>query len=383
MKQRKRLFEKIVDFSRNSFFGMVSDFDINLSESRAFLESLEEPKDDFERSYAQYLCQVFLRNKRALFILNLGCAIITLPYILKCLLTKVKSAEKKDLVCAIAKKNQPKIPKSLIDGTTSCIITVDHEYVSLNGSDLKLIWKIFLSHPFSPYYLLHIIIKLSIYRGFINKYNPQAIVVNEEFSCVSSIMTYYCELHGIEHINILHGEKDFYIRDSFFRFNKCYVWDEWYVKLFESLRAAKGQFVIEVPPCFVLKRNEYSYIDLVDYKYYLEGNDKLEEIAQSIHKLKNFGYSIKVRPHPTFTDVNKMMCFFEPDEIEDCNVSTEESIMGTKNAISLYSTVLLQAYFSGINVVIDNVNFSMQYKKLKDLKYILIGKKHTKLSDVL
>ena len=383
MKQRKRFYERIVDFTRNNFFGIISDFEVDIAKSKDYLDSQKEPKDDFERSYAQYRCQAYLRNKTALFVLNIGCAFLVIPYIVICLVKKICKDKEKDIVFAIAKKNQPKIPQSLLDKYENRLITIDQEAISLDGYDMKFMWRMFLKHPLSMYFFLHVVVKISIYRGFIKKYNPRILVVNEEFSCVSSIMTLYCEQQGIEHICIMHGEKDFYIRDSFFRFNKCYVWDEWYVKLFESLRAFKGQFVVEVPPCFVLNRDNTSIKEIIDYKYYLEGNEKLEEISQSLHQLKESGYSIKVRPHPTFTDVEKVRKYFVSSEIEDCSVSTEESIMGTNNAISLYSTVLLQAYFSGINVVIDDVNFTMQYEKLKDLKYILIGKEHTKLSDIL
>ena len=59
--------------------------------------------------------------------------------------------------------------------------------------------------------------------------------------------------------------------------------------------------------------------------------------------------------------------------IEDLNsISINESLGRTKNAISLYSTVLFQAYCSKINYFVDNVTNEKKYLKLKELGYILI-----------
>jgi len=384
MKGNKRLYDRIVGFTSSEFFGMVSDFNADIPQEKEFLWSIKEPRDDFERSYAQYCCQASLRNKWSLILLNIGCAFILIPYILKCRFKKVQLVEKKDAVIALAEKDQPKIPASLRENLGDIRVTIQHEKACLNAFDIKFIWKLYKRYPFSFYFILHIIYKLGLYRGFIEMYNPQTMVVSEEFSCVSSTLTYYCEQLGIEHINIMHGEKDYYIRDAFFRFHKCYVWDDWYIELFKSLRADKSEYVVEIPSCFKLDnaRREFNGT-LVDYKYYLWGNEKIDEIAKGLHQLKSDGYSIKVRPHPSFTDPDKLKGYFSKDEIEDCSVSTEVSLVGTKNAISLYSTVLLQAYLSGINVIIDNLNFPDEYTKLRELKYILIGKDHERFSEIL
>ena len=381
MSSKKGLYNGIIRLTSSDFFGMTSDFNADITKEKEFLWSINEPKDDFERSYAQYRCQAFLRNKWSLFILNVGCALAMIPYLIKCRFAHVNFKEKKDAVFAIVLKNQPKIPSSLLMKYNNRYVTIDHEEACLNGYDLLFMWRLFKKRPFSAYFLFHLLIKISIYRGFIVKYNPKMLVVNEEFSCVSSTMTLYCEQQGIEHVNIMHGEKDYYIRDSFFRFHKCYVWDRWYIALFQSLRADKSEFVVEIPPCFKLDKPDEGIT--VDYKYYLWGNEKLEKIAQCLHMLKNKGFTIKVRPHPTFTNAEKLRNYFSEDEVEDCSLSTEVSLVQTRNAISLYSTVLLQAYFSGINIVIDNLNFPDEYAKLKELKYILIGKKHDMLSEIL
>lgn len=62
----------------------------------------------------------------------------------------------------------------------------------------------------------------------ITKYQSKAIVVHNEYSFTSSILTAYCETRNVLHINVMHGEKMYYIRDSYFRYDRCYVWDAYY-----------------------------------------------------------------------------------------------------------------------------------------------------------
>ena len=357
---------------------------VDIPKSRAFLNSITEPQDDLERSYAQYRCQCYLRNRLGNIVLNIACAFVILPYIIKCRLNKVNSIENQDAVFSISINDKSIIPLSLLEKYNKAKITSEYEGFCLNAYDMKFIREAWCRHPFDTYFLMHLMFKISIYRCFIEKYHPQAIVINDEYASISSVMTCYCERQGIAHIDVMHGEKLFYIRDSFFRFTKCYVWDEGYIELFKSLRADKNEFVVEVPPSLKFERTEeMRCCPIVDYSYYLFGNDMLEEIAASLHTIKDAGYTIKVRPHPTYTDLGKVARLFTEDEIEECSVPIATSVMTSRNVISLYSTVLLQAYLSGVNVVIDDLNFAEEYKKLKEVKYMLVEKEHMRLSVVL
>ena len=80
-------------------------------------------------------------------------------------------------------------------------------------------------------------VKLAMYRYQYEVYHPKAMIVDEEYSYTSSFLTEYCHRLGVEHIDIMHGEKLYFIRDTFFCFDRCYVWDGYYRDLFCQLRA--------------------------------------------------------------------------------------------------------------------------------------------------
>lgn len=380
----ERLFDRAVSIIRTGFLGSKSQYEVDLDKSMNFLKSIKEPKDSFERSFAQYKCQCFLRNTIANALLNVGSFFLIVPYVIVCLIKSVQYKEKKDIVYTISILDKTIIPDSLRSDYPSEYITGEYDGICLTKYDLSFIYGLIKRYPFSCFLIFKAIIKISIYRCFIEEYRPHAIAINSEFSCVSSIMTRYCEQQGIRHINIMHGEKLLYIRDSFFEFSKCYIWDEFYKKLFTELRAKGGQFVIERPQSVIFDVKRYrDNFKIIDYKYYLFENSQVKQIAHVMHLLKSKGYTIKVRPHPAYSDMNVIKKYFNDNEIEDIAISIEESVSNTYNAISLVSTVLTQAYYSGVNVIIDDMNYREKYMRLKDLKYILLDKQLTVLSDLI
>lgn len=380
----KKLINNTILQLRIKGFGWKSQYDIDVPDSISFMNKIEEPTDDIDRSYAQYRCQCYLMTKTALLVYNLSSFFLIIPYIIKCRLCSIKEHGNADAVYTISIKDKSIIPSSLRKKFKSERITDLYEGFKLNVYDLKFILKLWKRHPFSFFFIHRIIFKISIYRYFIEKYHPKAIVINAEYSSTSSVMTMYCETQGISHINIMHGEKLLNLRDSFFRFTKCYVWDEYYISLFRQLRAAEGQFVIERPQSLVFDVDAHKgEIPHCDYKYMLFSNKKLDQIRQVITQLKEKGYAVMVRPHPSYTDLEQLRCLFNEDEIEDTKISVQTSVANTDNVISLVSTVLLQAYFSNINVVIDDVVYRDEYNKLEELGYILLNKKHAKLSEIL
>ena len=73
--------------------------------------------------------------------------------------------------------------------------------------------------------------------------------------------------------------------------------------------------------------------------------------------------------------------YVKDEQIELPEVNILESISSTQNIVGVYSTVLTQAYFNGLNVILDDMSEKKQYESLKDLEYILIDKVSERLSD--
>lgn len=227
------------------------------------------------------------------------------------------------------------------------------------------------------------------YSFAIKTYSPKAIICCSEYSFTSSFMTQYCASKNVELINVMHGEKVFFMRDAFFRFNRCYVWNDYYVKLLSSLKAEKTQFIVELPPSMqFLHERKFVVKKCVDFTYYLaaESNEELIIIKNALEKILNNknNTSIAVRPHPRYTNIEFANDLFKQFMIEDVNAITiEESILRTKNAIAVYSTVLNQAYNNGTNIVIDDISSPFRYNKLHAVKYIFADTNAQKLSDLV
>ena len=120
-----------------------------------------------------------------------------------------------------------------------------------------------------------------------------------------------------------------------------------------------------------------------DYTYYLQINtlDELSRIEKFLRKLKKDN-RISIRPHPVYSKMEDVKKVFEDYNIEDCEqVSIETSILRTQNVVSFYSTVLYQAYLNGTDVVVDDISHPKEFRRLKELNYIMLAKKHGLLSE--
>jgi hypothetical protein len=265
---------------------------------------------------------------------------------------------------------------------------IHQDYLSenkLTKSDDALIKDLLKKYWRNPYFVLKCAMKIGLYSQHINTYNPKAIITFSEFSFTSSLLTYYCNLRGIEHINIMHGEKLFNIRDSFVGFDRFYVWDEHYINLFIQLRAKKNQFKVEIPKVLSLKvYNDDNYDYVITYYLGNECESELTSIINDLSRLDIPSDKICIRYHPRYSDKELVKKIFHGYIIENpYEVDIEKSLSMTKYAVSLYSTVLYLAYINGKEVVINDLSIPKKYEMLDNLNYIMISKPHIKLSDLL
>lgn len=352
-----------------------------------------EPKEKkyINRSYAQYRCQMENKSIFKKLILNILSFILILPFILLSLL-KTKnnykdSIQEVDNIAIYWVDNPSVIPDSL--KLKYEFKKVEKKYF-LNKEDIIFLWKeIIKSYPFSFYFHFKIIFKMAIYRYNIEKYNPNCFIVFSEYSFTSSILTKFCNHNSLKHINVMHGDKLFYIRDSFFKFDKCYVWDGHYKELFIELKADPQQFVVETPKNFILNQKSMVECQKESNKpkltYYLQmgQKDQLEIIKENLNKLTS-NFDIIIRPHPRYCDTELVNEIFDNFKIEDTKkIDIFQSLTNTEYVTSLYSTVLYQGYLYQKKLIIDDLIDKRYYTKLKELNYIIINKPHVKLSDLI
>lgn len=361
-------------------------FDVPMARQKAFLESLPEPKDLLDRSYAQYRCQMML-ERPILRVMYQVAAMLLLPVYRRQLLRRPapRKEETADAVFAFGGSDTI-LPRSLRQEFPGVRQVRDFQNaLFLTGEDCSFLRELARRYPTAFYFRFKCMAKLAMYRSLYETYRPKAFIVSEEYSYTSSFLTEYCRRLGVEHINVMHGEKFYDIHDAFFCFDRCYIWDQFYRDLFCELRAEPTQFRIELPPS-MQPWDAQGVEKTVDYTYYLqiETPRMLENIAESLQKLRKSGVKVAVRPHPVYSDMETVRRLFSDFEIEEKNtVSIETSILRTRHVIGLYSTVLYQAYINHVPVVIDDLTKPERVSQLAELKYMMLSQSHTLLSEVI
>lgn len=376
----KQIFEKL-----NVIHGV---FDIPVSKQQSFLEKLPEPKDDLERSYCQYRCQIFLMRKGVPFLLNC-MAFLLLPIYFLRLHTEdkhVKEDTSNNCATVLFAGNRNVIPDSLKTEFEIIQIKDFQSHLRLDQNDKDYLRKVRKRYPFAFYFCFKCMMKIAMYSSAIASYAPKAVICSEEYSFTSSLLTDYCHRKRVEHINFMHGDKEYYIRDSFFRFDRFYVWTHHVINLFSDLRAPVEQFLLERPQCLYIS-NKYTELEPVDYTYYLqiESATQVERILRIMSILRERGAKVALRPHPLYNDHTKFLyqdsrgfIIEHPEEI-----TIEDSLLRTGCAIARYSTVLFQAVCNGIPIVIDDISIPDDYKRLKDIRFICLNMVHRLLSELL
>lgn len=375
-------------------FGESSNFrKINIEDNKKYINSIYKKYEKniasednlesyFYRSFLQYKCQIYGLSLIIKFINNLisVIAILIFTLIIGIYSLFFKSSKQrffrnnKNAIFA-RKIKEDLIPYSVcnkckIFSKISKGLIIDNNGFIFLKYFLKLFW-------FEPYFILKCMVKISFYGFLCSKYNPSAIITSSEYSFTSSVLTAYLKNKEILHINIMHGDALFDIRDSFFRFSECYVWDKHYMDLYKNLYAYEKQFKMGIPPRHKkLKDNKIFLQDNKILKFYWASEKEKEEllyIFNGLNKLRKNGFKIIIRYHPLhkeyFFRYITPYCdnfIIEKPECKDIY----NSLLETNYVLATYSTVLLEASMMGRMPVINDYGNNIAI--LEKLDYILI-----------
>ena len=360
----------------------TNDFFIPYKKQKDILEEIYKNNFQdtyFSRSYCQYLCQKKIYKQNYYFLNFLSFFIIQFIVIFFKFFRKNIIKEKK--INIIYFGIEKTIPKKFFKYKMKKL----ENLFFLTAKDIKYFKNDILKKSKKQYYFaLKILLKIATYRYNIEKYSPRIFLVTSEYSWTSSILTEFCEKNKIFHINYMHGDKKYFIRDSFFKFHRCYIWDEHYKEIFLKLKAFKEQFKVIEYSSFI---PEIKIKEKVYNTYYLQADETVEEVNKIIKILKKLeiktGYIGKIRCHPIYT-IQKIKSII-PIEMFDLEKNIYYSIERSNYIISKTSTVLYEAYIMGSNgIIIDDVTQDKKnYDYLKELKWISIFKPHQRLSELV
>ncbi len=352
---------------------------------RAYLEKFPEPKDDMERGYYQYCCQAKLRGRLLNALISLAGFPVTLLLMLK---YRKSAAPEKAEPCenraVLFRDGKPaNIVPTVLRDEFSQMVEDPIEGSYLRKEDLSYLWELIRRYPFSWQFILKCTVKIARYRYAMEKYAPKALIVCNEYSFTSSVLTEFCGRNQVELVNVMHGEKMYFMRDTFFHFHRCFVWDAFYADLFKRLRAEPNQFTVALPPSMVFTENNVE--KSVDYTYYMgaEDGEALKRVVACLKQLAAKGNRVAIRPHPRYSNMEHVREQTDGTMIliEDTKAITiEHSLLRSRHAIAAFSTVLNQARYNGTRVVIDDVSNPEAFKKLNEVEYVMLNTEHTLLS---
>jgi hypothetical protein len=321
-------------------------------------------------SWAQYLCHKTLYPKSTWFILNFFSAIFYLPL----LLYLFSRSLKKSPITPINRISIFRLPDGFDpDGT---IRTEKLPTGQLKTKYFHDIFELIRKAPNAPYFLFKSTWKLAMYMELIELHKPQEIYVSQEMNFESSLITNFLKSKSISHNNVMHGEKLFNIKDAFSSFTKIFVWEPYYVELFENLKCEYGEYHLfnPIPPQIPGAKKTHAL------KYYHQISSSRDEFKIVLENLKNFAQQKKceviVRPHPRHSqkyEIEELKT--KGIEIEYASVGIYESIKSARYVCSEFSTVLYQAHLMGKELVIDN-SFPERALRIKELGLIIYEKPH-------
>lgn len=345
---------------------------------RKIIESFPEPRDAVERSYFQYVCQkkryASLTYRALCSVANLA-ALVPLVYFVA-----FKHRDDDSEVSGSSESasavflGQPhildRLPNSLRDRYDE--IDADLQYgMLMTKRERQLIRDIWARYPLSFLFVLKCAMKIMAYCDIIDKSGAKAIIATSEDSYTSSILTHYCRMRSVRHINIMHGEILYGLARTFFSFDECIVWDEYYKGLCLRMRAESAQFKVDIPEG-LLYRGDSS--NMVGATYYFQ-NQTREQMIEIKKALDHLGVSYRVRPHPIYTNMDNLNLVFGGETIEDFDdVPIEQSIMGSEMLIAKSSTVLFQGYINKKKVVIDDLSDPCSFSQARESGYIMANK---------
>ncbi|WP_425918248.1 polysialyltransferase family glycosyltransferase [Acinetobacter sp. TSRC1-2] len=307
-----------------------------------FFESLKintKKNDYLGRSFLQYKCQIKDEKKIInLLIVLLIPIFILIPVILLIIFNKKKLKQSDSKIIAVLPESKF-LPK-VFDNKE--VFWVEKSYKrNFNFKDLIFCYTFIFKYLFFPYFWLKCLYIVLSYSGIV-KTCAKEILVSNEYSFTSSILTKYINSYGKICSNCMHGEKVLCLRDCFSTYDKFYVWDDFYIKVLREMDV-QAKFIVSSCSALDLELSQNEG-DIIFFLQGFEDIADLEVIHKKMNKLSElYSGNIFVKPHPRYPN-SDLNIVFKNDEI--LNIPFEDAVKMAKIVVSNYSTVLFQVYIN-------------------------------------
>lgn len=372
----------------------------NVYDWMQYINKFPEPKNDLERMRFQFLTQRKYVKIENFFLNSILTFLAFIPvFLIMCVKSIHVKKYKADAILFCTKSRmlhilENDLPQGLQMEFPNRVTKLKNDnFIKrmidgvLDFATIKNVLKVIVRYPFSFYMNFYYLIHVAYVCKLKKSYSPKAIIsIQTEFDFSTSMLTNYCESNGIEYIGVAHGEYILNPECAFVRFTRYYAWNNKMIELFYLTRSPHNGFFVyqtnRLAPVYKKQPNPEFFIS-----YYLD-DQSIEEITKLKVILSDFaknGYKCKVRVHPRSGDLENTKKIFEGTSIyiEDPKaVSLSDSIENSRYIVSTISTVLSEAYASGLDVVIDDMNDVITLKAMKEVKYGLLDKTDLRLSDI-
>ena len=282
--------------------------------------------------------------------------------------------------------NSDVLPEDLREKYNSVkeIELIDYEESLLSNIGEDIYREIKRRYFFHFYYRMILLQKLGMFSNYLVRYNPKIIAFyscEREFS--GPLQTLLCERSGSRYVSFMHGDYLSTLSFAFQKYSQYYVWDESYVKMFESLKCDSPMPVYRPKKlkgiATAIEENRCEYF--ATYYFSDETQDEALKIYEVFKKYETYGLRTKIRPHPRFSDIEMLKRVFKDIEIEDHAIwDLKESITKSLFIVGLTTTVLSEAYFSGKKIVMDDVSNRDKFNGLAERGYVMMNRPHILLS---
>ena len=362
----------------------------------------ENCANEFERllfrSFAQYKSNIHCDVNKYLLIVKQILFFIFLIYLFFVIIFRSMSSfkkssdeEHKEVVIFHQHQYIMNLVKDLYRSKSRVFLEVSGQRLSFD--DIIFIIKCIRILPIiiiHPWFLFSLVKWISYYSHIIYQYKPKMLVNFIEGSFVSSIMTHYLRLHGILHVNHMHGEIYFSPRFAFAEFDYFHVYGKYWKILYEEM-LCKAVFLIDGNDYHsylykfregILNKREKNSILIIHSSLMQLGHKDYGILLKFISGLSK-AWKIYFRCHPQeklhgmkyFHQLNKDIgkyskCHLALDRFQDEHI--ENCLMTYEVVIGKSSAAMLEAWIAGCKVVYigESVELKKRYRGSKNILYI-------------